>query len=380
MKAAFLLLLCAIGAPAMAQTSSWTPILPALCDSRWAPSAALLPSGASALIAGGYSYDAGSCLATADIYDSAKNAFHRARGRLTYPRDFATTNVLADGTVLIAGGYNTTLGSLPTAEVFDPQTEQFHVLASQMSKPRELFTATTLADGRILLAGGFNTHRGRTLATADLYDPQTHAFSQIPGHMQEDRFGQAAVRLRDGRVLIAGGKHWFVGKPDRFSATAEIFDPATNSFRLTKSPMSVARDRPTATLLADGTVLVAGGQNGDAGPREVEIYDPATDEFHTLPHLLGAPRMAHSAGTLPDGRILLVGGWSPAAHATTATTEIFDPAAGVFTSMPALPDSSHDLALIVFPDGLALAAGGKKVEGGKESSLATASFLKPAQH
>ncbi|MEO7717067.1 MAG: kelch repeat-containing protein [Capsulimonas sp.] len=376
MKWTLLLPLCLIGAPAMAQAPAWRPIKPGMCDSRWAPSAVLLPGGLSALIAGGFSYDAGSCLATADVFDKNTNSFHRTKGNLTYPRDFAAANVLPDGTVLIIGGYNTSLGSLATGEMFDPKTEMFRLLPSRMSKPRELFTATTLADGRILCAGGFDTHSRRTLATADLYDPKTQTFALVPGLMIEDRFGQAAALLKDGRVLIAGGKHWFVGKPDKPSATAEIFDPTTNTFRRTKSPMAFARDRATATLLADGAVLIAGGQNGEAGPREAEIYDPVTDEFHTAPKLLGTPRMAHSTETLPDGRLLLIGGWSPPIHATTGAAEVFDPATDTFTPISSVPESSHDQALIVFPDGAALAAGGKRVEGGKESSLATAFLLK----
>ena len=71
------------------------------------------------------------------------------------------------------------------------------------------------------------------------------------------RAGHAAVRLRNGKVLIVGGSG------DR---TAEIYDPRNDNFMLSNSMMMAARAAPTATLLNDGRVLIAGGlDNNGAG-------------------------------------------------------------------------------------------------------------------
>lgn len=356
--------------PCAADPAGWVLVANSMQDSRWAPAAALLPDHRSALIAGGFSYVTGGCVWTADRFDERTGRFIPCRTRLTYPRDFAQAAPLPDGTILVVGGFNTVLGSLDTAERYAPATDSFRLLPGRMSSARELFTATVLTDGRVLLVGGFDTHRHVTQASADLYDPVSQNFTPTGG-LAQDRFGQAAVRLADGRVLIVGGKHWKVGQPDHPLSSAEIYDPKTGRFHRTAGDMATPRDRPTATLLPDGRVLIAGGQDGAEGPRLAELFDPHTECFTPLASPLIQARMAHSDALLPDGRILLAGGWSPPLQATTASTECFDPMTDRFTLGPALPQSCHDFALIAFPDGLVLAAGGKQVEKGHETSLAT---------
>jgi hypothetical protein len=348
----------------------WTPTPNTMTDPRWAPAYTLLAGGTRGLIAGGYSYPADRCVGTADEFDPVTRRFIPCRGRLNVPRNFAQASLLSDGQVLIAGGYNTVLGSLDTAELFDPKTQAFHLLPGRLETPRELFTATTLMDGRILIAGGFNTHRGRTQASAEIYDPQTDIFTPT-GSLAQDRFGHDAVRLADGRVLIVGGTHWFVRRPGVPLASAEIYDPATGRFHNTRGSMAFARDRPTATRLPDGTVLIAGGQNGGAEPAQAELFDPKTEKFTTLLNPLVSPRMAHSAAPLPDGDVLISGGWSVPLAATTGSAELYDPKMQTFTAAPPLPVGAHDEALLVFPSGLALVAGGKEASAGRETSLSS---------
>lgn len=242
----------------IAYSGGWTAVPNTMQDARWAPAAALLADGESALIAGGYSYATGGCVATADRYDERVERFIPVRGRLTYPADFAVATVLSNGTVLVAGGFNTVFGSLSTAEIYDSKSDTFHLLMHQMSSGRELFTATILTDGRVLIAGGFDTHRRVTQSSSDVYDPIAQIFTST-GALRQDRFGHAAARLADGRVLIVGGKHWQVGQPGRPLASAEIYNPITGQFHRTIGDMFVPRDRPTANLLPDRRVLIAGG-------------------------------------------------------------------------------------------------------------------------
>lgn len=370
---ASLLLLFALrpaGADGWAQTANM------MSDPRWAPAYTLLAGGTRALIVGGYSFPTGRCAATADEFDPLTRRFVPCAGRLAVPRNFAHANLLPDGRVLISGGYNTVLGSLNSAELYDPNTRTFTRLPTRMTAPRELFTATTLSDGRVLLVGGFDTHRRRTLPTAEVYDPQTQTFTPT-GSLATDRFGHDAVRLSDGRVLVVGGQHWFVGKPGVPLASAEIFDPATGRWHETRSPLHFARDRPTATRLPDGKVLIAGGQNGTGEPGQAEQFDPVSETFTVLPGGLLSPRMAHSAEGLPGGGVLLTGGWSATEAATTRRAELFDPKTQTFLPTPALPRGAHDEALLVFPSGLVLAAGGKEAGGGKETSLPEAWTWQP---
>lgn len=118
--------------------------------------------------------------------------------------------------------------------------------------------------------------------------------------LSQPRSLHVAVRLRDGRVLVADGA---------YTASAELCDPAMNRWTPTGS-MTVDRHSSTATLLRDGRVLVVGGQsgNGTGGPASAEQYDPATGRW-TSTGSLRTPRRDHTATLLADGTVLVVGGF-----------------------------------------------------------------------
>jgi hypothetical protein len=154
-----------------------------------------------------------------------------------------------------------------------------------MTTTRDLYTATLLADGRVLVAGGYDS-RHAALASAELYDPATGKFSPT-GSLATARTIHTATLLADGRVLIAGGEYNDFYATNELSgpcfASAEIYDPKTGTFSPTGS-MATARALHTATLLADGRVLIAGGESDNSmlsGPflASAEIYDPKTGKF-----------------------------------------------------------------------------------------------------
>jgi hypothetical protein len=125
-------------------------------------------------------------------------------------------------------------------------------------------TATPLSDGTVLVTGG-NSHGGsKTTASAEVYDPSSGSWTAV-GKMGTTRFGGwTATLLADGRVLVVGG---FTGGNET-RASAELYDPGTRTWTATAS-LGLARADHTATLLPDGSVLVAGG-----GTASAELYDP----------------------------------------------------------------------------------------------------------
>lgn len=272
--------------------------------------------------------------------------------RMRVARAAATATTIAGDRVLIVGGMTDGGAALREFEVFDAPTNRI-VASGDMNASRVGHSATLLADGRVLVLGGYN---GAYLESAEIYDPRSGRFTAA-GSMNVGRSGHTATLLRDGTVLIVGG----VGDGWSFLASAEIYDPRTGRFTALKS-MSVARESHTATLLRDGTVLIAGGHRDRRENIVVyastEIYDPAQRQFSNGPTLLTA-RHKHDAVGLADGRVLVVGGSDPRDRTHFATAEIYDPVAKRWSAAPRMRIGRYKLrdSSLRLSDGRILVAG-----------------------
>ncbi len=209
-----------------------------------------------------------------------------------------------------------------------------------MAQQRYYHTATRLRSGEVVVIGG-SGESTRALDSAEIYDPARSNFSPAAGRMGRSRVWHSATRLRNGQVLVVGGMNAEYASHD----TAELFDPATRSFRLVRGRLSVARYKHTATLLPGGKVLIAGGGSGTGvaePPATVldsaEIYDPASETFTPVSSRMASPRYVHTATSLRirsglyRGAVLLIGGDDGAAGPFSGLTacELFVPRLGRF--------------------------------------------------
>lgn len=279
-------------------------------------------------------------------------------GTLNDARYTHTATLLNDGRVLVAGGLERDGKALDSTEIYDPARGRF-TIAGRLTTKRVGHTATLLNDGRVLITGGSdNTFYFGALASAEIYDPRTNSFRAV-GSMHEARLAHRATLLPDGKVLITGGQDAIGDK----LIGAELYDPTTDTFSVI-SPMNAKRDDHTATLLKNGLVLIAGGgskREPDERPQaSAELYDPATQKF-VMTGSMSVPRYKHSAAMLPDGRVLIMGGSDARMWAGRyASAEIYDPASGKFTATANLNTARYKIrdAVVTLPNGKILVAGG----------------------
>ena len=281
--------------------------------------------------------------------------FFTATGSMRTNRDDATATLLNDGKVLIAGG---TFESVPlaTAELYDPETGAFTPTGS-MTETRAGHTATLLQDGRVLIAGGSDYHAGPGVYdSAETYDPATGRFTKTRP-MTTARDSHTATLLKNGLVLLASGI-----SNDGYLATAELFNPTTNTFTATGS-MKAARALASATLLQDGRVLIAGGRISDAPSEEgdilksAEIYNPNTGEF-TSAGSMTYRRSSFAATLLRNGLVLVAGGDNVTADGGMLTTaELYDPSTNKWTETGSMAGSRAEMTATLLLDGRVLVVG-----------------------
>jgi hypothetical protein len=203
-----------------------------------------------------------------------------------------------------------------------------------MHNPRAYNAATTLLDGRVLVTGGETLYRADY---AESYDPATGNWSVTgPMHLVHDTIHTATL-LADGRVLLFDGSA---------SIPPEIYDPATDTWTPTGLP-NRGHFLSTAVRLPDGRVLVFGGIWSD---KTAEIFDPMTNAWsYAAPTSMSLDRPA--SVLLPTGKVLVLHGWDSFAG---ISSELYDPTTDTWSKAAAPSSAMYPPLLILLPNGKVL--------------------------
>ncbi len=241
-------------------TGRFTPI-GKMTVRRGRPSATLLGNG-DVLITGGADHDTPGGIASAEIFHAHSLRFD-AVSPMQYPRIAHTATLLRDGRVLIAGGRGDSVTA--SAELYDPHTKRF-IPTGNLLVARYKHTAGLLPDGRVLIAGGSDERDWHgTLSSAEIYDPRSGIFAAAAS-LNDSRFKlpETAVQVGAGELLIAGG-----------NKQVEIYDSHAGKFLVASGQLSDDWHFLSETRLKDGRVLLAGGYaNDDKATAQTWIFQP----------------------------------------------------------------------------------------------------------
>jgi N-acetylneuraminic acid mutarotase len=285
---------------------------------------------------------------------------------------YAASGVLGNGQVLVAGGADLqgtgggAISAVAAADLFDPSTNLWSASAP-MSTARQQHTATVLQSGEMLVTGGTSgvfswLESNSVFSSAELYNSATNSWNSV-GSMSTARYQHTASLLGNGEVLVAGGNDINgTCSCTTFVSSADLYNPATNIFTATGT-LNVARYAHTATVLQDGTVLVVGGfggptstlQSGGGVLASAEIYNPAAGTW-TVTSSMTTARMSHTASLLPSGEVLVSGGTT--GSATTATAEVFNPGTGTWTPVASMSTPRQSHGAVTLANGTVLVVGG----------------------
>ncbi len=267
---------------------------------------------------------------------------------------------------------NPALGLLVTLGGIGGPTEYGLTPAPAFNVQRFGYAAVKLADGKILITGGTpSVMTVEPLDSAELYDPATNTFTLLTTIMTRTRTAHTMTLLSDGRVLITGGRDALVSGAYTTTRTAEIYTHSGSggTFAAT-GMMNVARGDHGAILLSatDNKVLVLGGTGGSAA----DLYDPAGGTFTaaagSIPNGGGVYQM--SRVELTDGKVLLAGGRASADSAGLSSAYLFtNTGGGTFALTGFMSDRRINAPAVVLNDNRVLLAGGSR--DGSQSAHST---------
>lgn len=272
-----------------------------------------------------------------DRFTVGPNLLHARTGAQAYPT--------AGGGALIRGDWYSS-ETRQIVEIHDPRTKSFRTASGSESTPSKNEDGTWSWYGETLSAG-LTPAQLLDLTMMERKPPATNSYAKrvlLPGNL----------------ILSVGGvihqKYAVIG----YSPTAQIVDASKKAITWSGS-MLQPRAHCTATLLNNGKVLIAGGQQfkpkiGSIPLDSTEIFDPKTRTFSQGPKLTRT-RYDHQAVSLRDGRVLLLSGASPGSKESPKCSDVYDPKSNTIKATGPQVFAADGQATVLLPSGNVLTCG-----------------------
>ena len=255
------------------------------------------------------------------------------------PRHNAVAVALSDGRTLVLGGHSPYAGNgwpeevLASGEMLAAAGSSWCSTPTPMSTARFGHVASMLPCGRLLVAGGCSAD-GATLKMAELWDPLTGAWSDLPP-LRHARTRAACCTLPSGRVAVVGGHVGGTSTWGFDQKGGEVFDPQMWMWQPLPD-MAHARSGHAVVAVAGGLLAVGGcgrrGRSRDGSLPPDELFDEASGRWFKLPHLMVQPRScACYAALLHSAAPIHVAGLGDAGAAATVAAARYTLAAGATT-------------------------------------------------
>ena len=296
--------------------------------------------------------EADSIQSSAEIYEFSTGKW-RYTTPMNVPRALHNLVLLNTGKVLAIGGYKE-----QSCELFDPQTETWMMTDSIPTYRFTGQTVTELSDGRVMVVGGYYvdtiTWEFIILNKVDIYDPVTETWA-IAAQMNLERYDHTATLLNDGSVLVAGGN------TNAFqTAECELFIPINNTWNVI-SPMIEPRYSHAAIRLSNGNVFISGGDPSSG--YSCEVFDITTGQWKNSGAMFGY-RSTHRIYYLSNADKLLILGGDALPPSTEDTWELYDP-----NALVSLYYESFPINQFLFDNNIQLSDGNIFVAGGGEYEI-----------
>jgi hypothetical protein len=256
-----------------------------------------------------------------ELFDPVANKFARSSATLLTPRLWHGAAATSSGVVLI-GGANQSFSALQSVELY---VGGKRISAPGLKQRRWGFATTVLEDGSVLVSGGVD--KNYALGSMERFDPDTLKWSVVQASIAPRAFHTATL-LDDGSVLLYGGISSLSTTTPDFTPYVERYDPATGKVSRVEAPQRALRWAHSATLLASGDVLVAGGflkvtDKSSALTTFADLVTVAGTVVDIRPtHSMREPRAGHAATRLRSGMVLISGGITHG-NRPTDTAEVY---------------------------------------------------------